>query len=543
MTRPPAAPWSLGVVLLSRYPEHNFLFEILDHSGVAYRRVQPGESPEAIGGCSVWLIGSYLPAGVPQDWTSAIRSHLNSGGGLVLLGNPAGLEDLFRVQTLGRDLGEGYYVPEALKSCPDDVWLHHFGGAAVRPLSGSSDAVGKLTGTEGEAQDAVGLVRPSESLSGIFVDVAKTCRYIQHGIPVVADGVPAPDGSAPLNDNILKAEDGHVLDWRRDRHTIEGCDFPFFTYPVADIWKELLLSEVFRVASKVAAPLKMLWYWPDRLPAVGQISYDSDHNGPDEAHRTIAALKDIDIRTTWLVIAPGYDKGSGVIESLKANDHEVGFHFDAGINPEDRWEGWLRQKFHQQLHEVARACSVGGFRSNKNHYTRWQGSLDLLEWCQESGISTDLTKLPSKLGTAGFFAGSAHPWLHHDIRGEPLDCLEIHGFTQDPVVTVPPVVQLYLLRQCARHNGVAAFTYHPVHIAKPGVEDALRQTIQLGRDLNLEWWTVEEIHDWELARRAIQWNGAGQPEGGALIRGRSGVVLTLDSDGDFSYLDHRFLAN
>lgn len=540
MSRAPAAPWSIGVAVLSDHPEHTFLLETLDHAGLAYCLARLDEGPEKLAGCRVWLIACHLPTGAPEAWRPAIRAHLSGGGAAVLLGNPAGLEDLTHTQPLGRDIGEGWLVAPSRSGPGGEVKLHHFGGFAARRTGDDPLIGGRLITPTGEGDDAICGVQASGTLSAIFVDVVKAVRRIQHGIPVDVDGVPAPDGAAALDDNILKAEDGMTLDWRFDRGRIPDVSFPFFMRPAADLWKELLLGEIFRVARAAGAPLKMLWYWPDGLKAVGQVSYDTDHNDSGLAHQTIRVLKELDIRTTWLVISPGYPPDSGVAEALKDNGHEIGFHFDAGIMPQDRVQGWTRERFRSQLQQVKEVCAVEGFRTNKNHYTRWQGALEILDWCVEAGITTDLTKLPSKLGTAGFFAGTCHPWFHHDLSGTPSRCLEIHGFTQDPVVTVPPAVQLHLLRVCAQHNGVAAFTWHPAHIAKDGVEDALRTSVQLGRDLGLEWWTAAEIHDWEAARRALQWSAEAASAASLPLGGRRASVLTLDLSGDLQYLGVSF---
>ncbi len=54
-----------------------------------------------------------------------------------------------------------------------------------------------------------------------------------------------------------------------------------------------------------------------------------------------------------------------------------------------------------------------------------------------------------------------------------------------------------------RHHGVAHFLFHPAHILKPGVADALTKLIDYGRTQRLEWWTNEQIYQWETLRRAV----------------------------------------
>ena len=56
-----------------------------------------------------------------------------------------------------------------------------------------------------------------------------------------------------------------------------------------------------------------------------------------------------------------------------------------------------------------------------------------------------------------------------------------------------------------RRHGVAHFLFHPAHILKqPGVADALRGLVEYGRSQGLEWWTNEQIYQWEMLRRGVR---------------------------------------
>lgn len=551
MPRAIAAPFSLGVAFLSPHPEHRFLFEILDHSGLAYCVTEDPDSTDAIDACQVWLIACHLRDGLPEVWRRAATARARAGLAQVFLGNPLGMEDLFTVEMVegvnrdyrswlgaAQSTGEGYFAPDdSLASAGRP--LHFFGGYAVRAAAGCAP-LGKVLDRHGAPTALLPAVRPSSTTVGIFIDLVGTVRHITHGTPVVADGVPAPDGSAPLNDNILKAEDGHVLDWQFDRDDPCGAGFAFFSEPIADCWREILLSAIFSAAHAAGAPLDMLWLYPAPLRALGHISFDTDGSDPALAHQLLDVLNAIGIRSTWFVIPPGYTHESGVISSAKAAGHEIGLHFDAGIQPGSRADGWTHENFLRQLREVAEACDVDGFRSNKNHYTRWQDAADILEWCARAGIAADETKLPSKPGTLGFFSGSSHPWYHHNLVGEPIGCLEIASLSQDPIVTVPPVAHSALLNAAVRRHGIASFTFHPAHIAKPGVADALRALVDEGRALGLEFWTASEIADWEMLRREARLDSAGMLVGKAAKAKRPPLLLKLDAGGRFTYLGFSF---
>jgi hypothetical protein len=81
--------------------------------------------------------------------------------------------------------------------------------------------------------------------------------------------------------------------------------------------------------------------------------------------------------------------------------------------------------------------------------------------------------------------------------------LEVNLLTQDHVVTCPPEYGPQLLDSAVRHHGVAHFLFHPAHILKPGVAEALTKLIDYGRTQRLEWWTNEQIYQWESLRRGV----------------------------------------
>src|SRR6185369_3421184 len=100
--------------------------------------------------------------------------------------------------------------------------LHFFGGAAVEARGGNViataiDAHGRSTNLPAIVEQQVGNGRC------IFIapDVTGTIVHIQQGRGgVTRDGVPAPDGTSPVNDGVLKSDDGAVLDWIFDREPV-----------------------------------------------------------------------------------------------------------------------------------------------------------------------------------------------------------------------------------------------------------------------------------------------------------------------------------
>ena len=145
--------------------------------------------------------------------------------------------------------------------------------------------------------------------------------------------------------------------------------------------------------------------------------------------------------------------------------------------------------------------------SNKNHYTRWEGRLDFWRWCEQIGIHSDQTRGPSKKGAIGFPLGGSQPYFPLDDEAESprlLNVLEVNMLTQDLVVVCPREYGRQLVDCVLPHHGVAHFLFHPAHILKPGVADAFSDLVDYGRTQGLQWWTNEQIYQWEIARRGVK---------------------------------------
>jgi hypothetical protein len=82
--------------------------------------------------------------------------------------------------------------------------------------------------------------------------------------------------------------------------------------------------------------------------------------------------------------------------------------------------------------------------------------------------------------------------------------LEVNMLTQDLVVVCPGQYGKQLADSARRHHGVAHFLFHPAHILTAGVADALSALVDYGRLQEMEWWTSQQICQWERLRRGVQ---------------------------------------
>ncbi len=482
-----------------------YITEILQRAGLFFEEVPAGRLLSLLRRPNpLALLAGDLQLTLAQR---EVLARLVAGGGsLIGIGGTSGLDSVFGISGR-RPLAEGWMkvtagdhpVTAGLRSS-----LHVFGGCTVTTGSGTS-LVELESGKRGAKGSAVVENRLGKGRSVLLApDLIFSIVHIQQGLPVFQDGKPAPDGSAQLDDGELKAEDGLVLDWRRDRTPMQPDGVPAFLEPITDELREIILRSIFHVAAQQGVTLPVLWYWPRGLKAVGHISHDTDGNEPAKAIALLEVMGRCKVKSTWCTLYPGgYPRQ--FYRTLKKQDFEIALHYDARTGGAET--SWSKENFFRQHAWLMKEAGLRHVTSNKNHYTRWEGRLRFLRWCEEIGINSDQTRGPSKQGTIGFPLGGAQPYFPIDEQADPprlLDVLEINLLTQDLAVVCPAEYGRQLMDCVLRHHGVAHFLFHPAHVLKPGVPDALSDLVDYGRAQGLQWWTNERIYQWEMLRRSVE---------------------------------------
>ena len=277
-----------------------------------------------------------------------------------------------------------------------------------------------------------------------------------------------------------------------------------FLEPVSDELREIIVRSILYVAQQQGVVVPLLWYWPRGLKAVGHLSHDTDGNDPQLAVAMLDAVNRCHVKSTWCTLYPG-GYPSDFYRQLQEQDFEIALHYDAMSGGAET--SWSKENFLLQHRWLLKEAGLTHITSNKNHYTRWENRLDFLRWCEEVGINSDQTRGPSKKGSIGFPLGGSQPYFPLDDQTDAprfLDVLEVNMLTQDLVVVCPAEYGRQLLDSAVRHHGVAHFLFHPAHILKPLVFDALSALVDYGRTQGLEWWTSEQIYRWEDVRRSVE---------------------------------------
>lgn len=500
-----------------------YLREILAHAGLAWREVAPGDLDD-----TARLIVLAGQTRLDTATRERIGSLVYGGAALVVTGGTAGLDDL--LGATASDRHEGYLAgldPSHPVTAGLPGPLHVFQAASLSATS--ANVLATLHGDDNVTPLGDGVVVNRHGAGAavtIGADIAASALHIQLGRAIHTDGEPAPDGTGPIDDGILKTDDGVVLSWEHDRiqtapAIVPECagidpnypsgDTPWFGMPVADELRTLLLQAIAWAAAETGQPLALLAEWPDRLEAVGLVSHDSDGNLDAGAHTTLRLLDEAGIHSTWCHIwqptSPDrYDPAT--FPSIIAAGHELALHYNA--RPEDGG-AWGREHLAWQAAYVRNEAGVDGFVSNKNHYLRWEGKVEFYHWLADKGIQADQCKGPSKKGNVGYPHGSSLPWFPLDPEtGEAIDVLEIPLQFQDLWLTTPYYPSATTIAAARRHHGVAHFLFHQIHLhMKPEVAKAMLDVVADGREAGLEWWTSARINAWERTRRGVTVECAG----------------------------------
>ena len=503
-----------------------YIQEILGHAGIGYSPVAFEEIEERLTGLQILLtVGEKaFDAALGETLERWVRDGGTwiSVGGLCGMGQLIGAEYTPAAYSLWagglRALGEGFLdARESTHPILADLPLplHFFSGITVTAttaevLASTLDAHHRPTGQPAVLTRTVG--RGASFL--LTPDITGSIVRIQQGVAVTRDGVPAPDGTGPVTDNVLKSDDGQVLDWILDREPVPGVPgLSAFLQPVADQWRGIVLRSIFYAASERNLSLPLLWYYPKGLPALGHISHDTDGNRPELGWRLLQTMREAHAHSTWCVILPGYS--SEIIGAIIADGHELATHFDSMT------EGcpWGEPYFDAQWRQLSEMFGPDHKpTTNKNHYLRWEGDTEFFDWCISRGITLDQSKGASKTGEAGFNFGTCH--LYHPVApdGTLLPIHELPTPTQDLLVFAPTEIVPPLLRSVKAQYGILHLLFHPAHIDKQGVADSLKNAVALGRENGLEWWTGRQIADWEEARRKARWTVS-----------ENGLTLTADT--------------
>ncbi|WP_350279233.1 hypothetical protein [Kribbella sp. HUAS MG21] len=498
-----------------------YLAEVLGHLRLPYQSISPGAPPD---GVSV-LVFPTTPDTAPS---AELEQWVRDGGVLLVVGDPGPLSALAGVTASGS-------VPDAHVVLGDTpVWssrppvaLHAVGGTR---LTGEAEVLARW---DDDDTAAITLHRVDAGAVLTYgVDVWQSIVRIQQGYAVTADGTPAADGTAPIDDDILKCEDGMVLSFERDRAMPPGeppldpefqhvypppSAVPMFDQPQADWWCSLFAQSVWWAAEQSGATVPWLWYWPSGIDAVAHMSHDSDQNVEADGRAALDAFAEAGVEVTWCHVFPG-GYSPELYAEITAAGHENALHYNAMGDADLAVWGWPQVRA-----QYAWAQAVTGTEqivSNKNHYTRWEGWTEFYRWCERLGIQIDESRGPSKQGDVGFTFGASHVSfpLAPVAEGNRLyDVLNLPLHTQDLAWAGHASVRDVILDGAQAVHGVAHFLFHGPHLnLRPPTRAACLEVAAEARRRGMPWWTATRINSWERSRRGVSLSIEPHPDGVAV---------------------------
>ena len=520
----------IGVILNPQQPRKGtgelppyasaYISEILRHAGIPFSLLPQ----EALAGDSPLprLLILAQDFELNSEQKAGLAEFVHAGGLLIGNAGASGMDDLFGVQTI-RLLEEGYLQPPAAAHPVTGALsreTHIFGGALVKAVAGTAlaqvEPIQPPPQAGGPPADAVVAHASGRGRTLLFApDLITSVLHIHQGKPVVP--IPPRESSGTPS--------GSILDPDRDGDLVEINDVDDLYYsggiplqdgrtyynqriilsPMADVLKELLLRAVFHLLSSAGEPLPLLWYWPRGMTSMAHMSHDSDGNRPLVGWALFDLLQELNVPSTWCTMpVTGYDRS--FYHALIESTSEIALHYATGNAPVREAPRWSQMDFDWQYDTLAYETGLSNIVSNKNHGIAWQGRLEFYYWCQNKGIQLEHSR-----GDRGFTFGTSHPWFPmEDDRpnGDFLDVLALPFLTQDFTVVCPHGFMPPLVDQCHATYGCAHVLYHPSHVEDPECERSIRETVAYARSLGMEWWTSEEINNWERARRRVSISSA-----------------------------------
>jgi hypothetical protein len=515
--------------------------EVLDHVRLPYD-VYPRDNLRALDERTGVLVFACPPE-LDDAAVRTVTAWVERGGALLVCGGPGTLAELAGV-TVGGEVADGHVdvVKGTLTEAPDAP-LRAYGGVELTAAKG-----GEVLATW--ASGAAAIVRRPVGRGVVVVcgaDVWQSIVRIQQGFRIEQDGTPAADGSCPVDDGILKCDDGLPLSYELDRALPPGetgvpaggvagglfpheypppAAAPIFHRPQADIWRRVFLTLVLDAAERCDVVLPWLFYWPAGIPAVAHMSHDSDGNVSEYAETALEVFDEIDVRVTWCHVYPGgYDPA--IVAAIADRGHEQALHYNAMEDADIASWGWpqLRAQYAWAQALTGRERIV----SNKNHYTRWEGWHEFFVWCERIGIEIDQSRGPSKQGDVGFPFGSCHLWFPIADASEAnrrIDVLELPLHTQDLAWAGHEANRDVILDQVLAEHGVAHFLFHSPHLhLRPPTRAACVRLAAEARSRGMVWWTSEQLNSWERRRRGVKLDVTREPDGALRVTAETSEAL------------------
>lgn len=465
--------------------------EVLEHAGIVAVPVDRFDAA-TLAELDVLLLAGL--GQVPAEAVEELALWVERGGCLVVSGCDWGLGSL-----VGAGPEVGPAGPRVLDYAPDDrLWPEgsraprFFGGRLYHQGTAQTSITidGKFVGA---SRRSVGSGR------AIFVapHVGQTVCQMQLGRSVEVDAIGTADGSAWLDDQKLRAEDGIALDFDADRHAVGDGSPPFFDEPHADAVKEVWIRAVVEAIEATGRASYIVWPWPRCAPGVAMLTVECEQFESDAVLRLQRMLTMIGARPAWLVSPPGYSLD--VYRQMRAWDHEVGLLFSG-----DDTVPWSEEHLKVQHMSLGRAASVPTVVTTRPVDGRWRGWTQFYDAAEAAGARLSVSKGGRQPGTVGFAFGTCHPFFPLKRDGSPYLVAEAPYSVFLPGTVTSDGAVDRLLERTLQRWGCLHIVSKPEAADNDAKSATLRRLITLCKQSGMPFMLPQEVYEFERTRRSLR---------------------------------------
>lgn len=480
----------LGVFKAAGDPHACYYEEVFEHGGFGFRTLET-LTAEDLRQIDVLVLAGY--GKLDGETRALVTSWVEYGGSVVCSGSPWGLEGLLGLISPPRHFSSAYLA----QNQEDRLWPDF--AERVRFIGGDLCLAGKCRTIATTNEGFVGVSRMSAGKGlALFVGphVGQTMARMQLGTSVETDGIGPNDGSATLDDGLLRAEDGTVLSFEEDRGTA-GDNPPYFKYPYADTLKEILIRAVMNALDHCGKCALVLWHWPNLAPAAAMLTLDCDDLDPEHIYPMYQLLSLHGCPAAWIVPAPGYPLDT--YRMLTRWEHEIGSLFIA-----ENKGGWTEDHLKLQRVALSRSAASQTLVTVRPIFGYWRGWDAFYDMCEVGGARVSVSKGGRQSGTSGFLFGTCHPFFGRKADTTPRLVMEIPYQIYMPGEVVTDAVCDAIFAQNLSHSGCLHVAGSPKMITSSTASNSLRRLIINGRSNRMAFLKPEQALDYEKARRAMR---------------------------------------
>lgn len=464
--------------------------EALDHAGLRYEVIEDISARDIARFHVLVLCGTDR---LNHGEATSVVEWMAKGNSLICSGSAWGMENLLGLQAETVHLSSA--IIESGKA--DRIWpegathVRFFGGAGKR--NENCEVLAKA----GEFV-AIGR-RKSGRAHAIFLapHVGQTIKLMQYGKSVECDAIGPSDGSAVLDNGVLRAEDGTVLDYETDRCTTDGTKTKFFGYPHSDAIREIFIRAIVQTVDARGLSTPIFWHWPRGAQSAAMLTVDCQEFEREHVDTLRRLFSMFGTPATWMVALPGYSVD--VYRAMKAWEHEVGLLYLTDDNA-----GWNEEKFKVQWSALSRLSAYPNLISARAYDGRWKGWKTFYDMCEVGGARASLSKGGRQPGTSGFLFGTSHPFVPTRKDGTLSIVTEIPYTVYNPGLVTPDAVCEKIAQQTVMRYGMLHTALPSSAIAEPEAAISLRRLLSVCKHLKTEFMLPELVHRFERGRRQLR---------------------------------------